>query len=134
MLSLFSLSSLTLLLSHNQATSLQHILAQSLTLSLSHPLRLTANRLYISLSSQTGSRAHIQHIYDTFICHTLSLASVQGPPRNSASRIGTEESNLKACHPQARSARKSLARTSTAPLLTTPRSAHFEANPQIMAK
>ena len=69
----------------------------------------------ISLSSQTGSRAHIQHIYDTFICHTLSLASVQGPPRNSASRIGTEESNLKACHPQARSAHKSLAHTSTAP-------------------
>ena len=53
----------------------------------------------------------LSHTHTRFTCHTLSLASVKDPLRlrNSASRIGTEESNLEACHAQARSAHKSLA-------------------------
>ena len=67
--------------------------------------------------TQLHCHTHALGKHNQFTCHTLSLASVQDPLRNSASRIGTEESNLKACHPQARSAHKSLARTSNSAAL-----------------
>jgi hypothetical protein len=128
MLSLFSLSSLTLLLSHNQATSLQHILAQSLTLNLSHPLRLTANRL-----SHSAARPVAAHTFNIFMHIYMSHLVVGiGPGSTAEQRFtnryrGVEPESMP--H-QARSAHNSLAHhTSTAPLLT-----HTRLSSQLICK
>jgi hypothetical protein len=116
-------------LSSRQANAPSHATLFQLLTRCSHPLfySLTLYSPHTQLSSaqsdptgyltQLHCHTHALGKHNQFTCHTLSLASVQGPLRNSASRIGTEESNLKACHPQARSAHKSLAHTSNSAAL-----------------
>ena len=116
-------------LSSRQASAPSHATLFQLITRCSHPLCycLTLQSPHTQLSSaqsdptgyltQLHCHTHALGKHNQFTCHTLSLASVQDPLRNSASRIGTEESNLKACHPQARSAHKFLAHTSNSAAL-----------------